>query len=193
MWVGFAAVAFVLVMPTPASAKLPFSVEVSPETPTAGEAIEITVRFWDDEAHTDPARGMRHADEFIWAVPAGPVSAAARGFPIDFVRRGKGVFHARVTLPTAGRWNLCAWAPSPCPEGSQGFPTRVELSVADPVPRETATLAREAGVSPPDGRAAAPVAMAAAAVIAAAGVFGVRRLRRPEGHWPARPPVSLSR
>jgi hypothetical protein len=176
----------IVVMASPASAKMwPFSIEIAPQSPTAGEAFEITVRCWRDLEHTDrtrcPAVGSWF-DGFLWAVPAGSDRPDAEAIPVEFVRRG-GELLASLELVTAGAWNLCVWAPSPCAaDADPGYPSRIQVLVVDPSPTlaVASSPAARAGASSSDEADGGPTGPVAAAVLAVAlaGAFGVRRSRR---------------
>jgi hypothetical protein len=163
-----------------------FTVEWSPQTPVAGETVEVTIRFWDDAEHTDRARwpSRTRFEAFLWAFPAGwSPSAPPNAIPIDVASIRRGVMHGELVFPTGGAWTICSsWVKCADPE-MRGSPPRIELTVSSRIPPETATVAREAGSSPLASRSAAPIAMTAAVVVAA-GALGVRRFLR---RWARRP------
>lgn len=167
----------------------PFTIELSPETPTAREAFEITVRFWDDAAHTHPARwpNVRRLDElpwfeeFIWLVPVGRHHPSAEAMPIELLRKRRGVYHASVVVSSPGRWDLCAFVASPCEDDELEGPGRLGLLVLDaPEPTTTPSAAEffESSRSARRDGTFVPVAAAATLAVVLAGVFGVRRSRR---------------
>ena len=135
----FGAIALLLVVPGIASAKVPpFTVEASPADPPAGDVVRLTVRFWDDAEHTDPARwpDMRVWKKFLWARPAGSFEDAT---PLDLRLVRPGVYRAELAVPSPGRWILCPWEPR-CAGGPSmdGYPNRIELEVASPAPESVA-------------------------------------------------------
>ena len=185
--------AIALAIARPASAKVPpLSIELSSRTPRAGEAFEITVRFWDDEARTVPARwpDTRRFEDFLWLVPPDADDAA---LSVALLRSRRGVFGASVALPTPGRWSICFWSAAPCGESGGGpayaIPADAEILVL-PVsePESTGDGAEPSEASPSgstgsgrDDGSSAPVATAAvltAVVAGAVGAVGARRSRR---------------
>lgn len=184
-----AMIAVVLATAPPASAKVPpFTVDITPESPTAGEEFEVTVRFWDDSAHTRPAAwpDTRRFDDFLLMRPAGPRVASAEAISIDLLRDEVGVYRAAVVLPSSGRWNVCTRATLPCaaagPGPVPGYPGRLEITVLDvttaPEVSSSAAPSSEAQDADPGEASAAPVATAAVVAVVVAGAVGLRRSRR---------------
>jgi hypothetical protein len=170
------AIALLLVVPGIASAKVPpFTLEASPADPAAGDVVRLTVRFWDDAEHTDPARwpDMRAWEAFLWAHPAGSLEDAT---PVDLRLVRPGVYRAELTVPSPGRWILCPWERS-CAAGPSmaGYPNRIELEVAPPAPVASALAGPPA--EPPRGPLSV-LALAALAVGAAVLVGRSVRARR---------------
>jgi hypothetical protein len=129
--IGIAVLLPVLAGTVPAQAKLPpFSIEWSPESPSAGAVVRFTVRFWDDLEHTEPARwvDMRSFDDLLWVFPASKVPSEAVQVDLALVRPG--VYRGGTTLPSAGRWTVCTWESScPAGDGNPGYPSRLSLNV----------------------------------------------------------------
>ena len=126
-----------LVLVTPASAKVPhFTVEVDPQAPVAGEPITVTVRFWDDPAHTQPATWEPHGsiDDMLAFVPADGESSDWVFVPLK--PSGDDTLRGTVTLPSSGRWELIAW-PNEQIGLPPGYPLPVVVDVVvsmDPAP-----------------------------------------------------------
>src|SRR5262245_24574182 len=98
-------IALLMLTPAIASAKVPpFTVEASPNDPTAGASVSLTVRFWDDAEHTRPARwwpDVPELERFLWAHPVGD---AVEAIPVDLRLVRSGVYRGEATLPSEGRW-----------------------------------------------------------------------------------------
>jgi hypothetical protein len=181
--IGIAALLTVLAGAVPVHAKLPpFSIEWSPESPTVGEVVRFTVRFWDDLEHSERARwvDMRSFDDLVWVFPASRVPAEAIEVDLALVRPG--VYRGEIMLPSAGRWTACTWESScPAGDGMPGYPGRLSFRVVD-VP---ATVSAEGDPQPAPARSerAAPSIpgatwLAVVALVAATGAVGARQVRR---------------
>jgi hypothetical protein len=181
---GLGTMSAVLLVASPAAAKLPpYTIELSTHDPVVGEAIDVTVRFWDDRQHTDRARwpDLHGFDAFLWAVPFEPGEGflgLGGAISIDVRRVRPGVYRGEVALPEAGRWALCPWSTSPCPASgpARGYPGRIEL-LAGAAPSPAAVVP-----APSTGNGATvPVTV----VVMSAFVFGaaatLRRLRARRG------------
>lgn len=170
------AIALLVLIPGVASAKIPpFTVEASPNDPTAGGVVRLTVRFWNDMQHTDPARwpDMRMLGDFLWAHPAGSIEEA---IPIDIRLVRPGVYRAELAVSSPGTWILCTWEPG-CTGGPSmaGYPDRIELDVASPAADPVAGV--PSGPSAPiASRVPVPLLALTALVVSAAVV--VRRSAR---------------
>ena len=165
------ALALLLVVPGIASAKIPpFTVEASPAEPAAGDVVRLTVRFWNDAEHTDPARwpDMRVWRKFLWAHPAGSLEDAT---PVDLRLVRPGVYRAELTVPSSGRWILCAWERS-CAGGPSmaGYPDRIGLEVASQAPHPVAGALADPSADP--SRVPLPFLALAALAVGAAVVVG---------------------
>jgi len=143
-----------------AAAKVPyFSVEVTPQAPSAGEVITVVVRLWNDPAHTIPAP----AD---WALPAEVVDEMVAFVSEDQtigvdLRAEDGTYRGSATLP-AGSWTMV-----PFPEGAR---------MSEPVPGYQAPIALTVSAASPSMMALVVGAMGAA--IAGVAIFLGRRRRR---------------
>jgi hypothetical protein len=143
-----------------AAAKVPyFSVEVTPQAPTAGEVITVVVRLWNDPAHTIPAP----AD---WALPAEVVDDMIAFVSEDLtigvdLRAEDGTYRGSATLP-AGSWTMV-----PFPEGAR---------LHEPVPGYQAPIPLTVSAASPSMLAL--VVGTTAAAVAAVAVFLDRRRRR---------------
>lgn len=157
--------AAVLLGAAPAQGKIPpFSVELGPRSPHAGEPVTITVRFWEDAAHTDPARwpSLDALDDFIWAAPMdGADEDLSEARMIDFIRLRRGVYRGAVVLPSVGRWSLCTNGP-PCRTGSHvaGYPERIIVNV-----RPAATVVPVTEVPSPGDDRGGPGALVTGALV----------------------------
>jgi hypothetical protein len=140
-----------------AAAKVPyFSVEVTPQAPTAGEPVTVVVRLWNDPAHIIPA---------AWAPPQEVMDEMVaflsedQRIDVDLTRAEDRSYRGTATLP-AGSWTMV-----PFPEGARmrkpvpGYQTPIALTVS--------------AASPP--MLPLVVGAAAAAIAAVAVVFGRRR------------------
>jgi hypothetical protein len=141
-----------------AAAKVPyFSVEVTPQAPTAGEVITVVVRLWNDPAHTIPAD---------WALPAEVVDdmiafvSEDQTIGVD-LRAEDGTYRGSATLP-AGSWTMV-----PFPEGAR---------MSEPVPGYQAPIPLTVSAASPSMLALVVGAMGAA--IAGVAIFLGRRRRR---------------
>jgi hypothetical protein len=141
-----------------AAAKVPyFSVELTPQTPSAGEVITVVVRLWNDPAHTIPAD---------WALPAEVVDdmiafvSEDQTIGVD-LRAEDGTYRGSATLP-AGSWTMV-----PFPEGAR---------MSEPVPGYQAPIPLTVSAASPS--LLALVVGATAAAVAAVAVFLGRRRRR---------------
>ena len=173
-------IAVLALSPAVASAKVPpFTLDAAPTDPSAGEVVRLTVRFWDDAEHTDPARwpDMRRLDAFLWAHPAGSIDEAT---PIDLRRLRPGVYLAELTMSSPGTWILCTWR-ARCAGGSSmaGYPNRIELEVASSAPKPAAgTFAAPSAEPSPSVPTPVPLLALLALVATSAalmGRFGPRR------------------
>jgi hypothetical protein len=133
--------ALLALTPGAALAKMPpYSVDVTPSDPTAGESIRVTVRFWNDAEHTRRSRwpDVPSFGGFLWAHA---VDEASEAIQIDIRLVRPGVYRGEVKLPTPGRWVLCSdggaiW----CPGGRRiaGYESRKGFTVANaPAPPPT--------------------------------------------------------
>ena len=171
------ALALLLVVPGVASAKVPpFTVEASPADPKAGDVVRLTVRFWNDAEHTDPAGwpDMRVFRDFLWAHPAGSTKEA---IPIDIRLVRPGVYRAELKVSSQGRWILCTWEPR-CVGGSSmdGYRNRSELEVGSSAPDPAAGAFAAPSAEPSPSRV--PLSLLALAALAvAAAVFVGRSVR----------------
>lgn len=169
----------VLLGPAPAQAKIPpFSVELEPRSPNAGEPVTITVRLWEDAAHTDPARWpyLDELDDFIWAAPmVGADEDLSEARMIDLIRSRRGVYRGEVVLPSAGRWSLCTNGP-PCRTESRvaGHPGQIMVNVR-PAP---SVVPLSVASSPVDDRSGPAALATGALVVAVASVAAGAGLRR---------------
>jgi hypothetical protein len=124
-----ALIALSILTPGSALAKLPpFTVEPATDTATAGEPIHITVRFWNDAHHTDPASwpAMKRFGELFWFYPSDDLAAAE---PVSARLIRPGVYESEVTPTRPGTWLLCTWSVG-CDEKSRGgYSSRIELTV----------------------------------------------------------------
>ncbi|MEZ0240392.1 MAG: hypothetical protein ACAH65_06305, partial [Chloroflexota bacterium] len=85
-----------------------FSIEISPLQPSEGEAVVVTVRTWEDVAHTVPARLVAAAtlDGLI------VLRSAAGDRPdieISFAYQAPGEFRATFVAPGPAEWQLVAF------------------------------------------------------------------------------------
>jgi hypothetical protein len=188
--VGLATLLFVLAAPVRADAKPPFTVEWSPRTPSAGEAVRVTVRFWDDAENTELARwpSVRTLNDFLW-VSRGS-SAPEDAIPVDLALVRPGVYRGRIILASDGAWFLCPWVRS-CAVGEEdpGDLGRLTLLVVPPsTPARSDADPPAEGAVGRSGAAPAATAGAVAIVLVAAGTLGVRGLRRAEAARRAGPP-----
>ena len=172
-------IALLALSPGVASAKIPpFTVEASPTDPTAGDVVRLTVRFWDDPEHTDPARWVDfRLKRFLWAHPAGSVDEATS---IDLRLVQPGVYRAEMTASSPGRWILCPWqrrcgtSEPPTPGWREdAYPTRIEFEVASPVPEPAGSFPTAA---PSPSRLPVPL-LALAALVVSAAVVARRSVR----------------
>ena len=156
--------------PGVASAKIPpFTVEASPNDPTAGDVVRLTIRFWDDAEHSDAARWVDfRLRRFLWAHPAGSIDEA---IPIDIRLDRPGVYRAELTVSSPGTWILCTWEPR-CAGGPSmaGYPNRVELDVASPSQDPFPPVSTGASAEP--ARLPVPLLSFAALAVAAAVLVG---------------------
>lgn len=115
----------------PVLAKVPyFSVEITPREPVAGEPILITVRTWQDLAHTvSEPFDVPHLNGLL------VLRSMDDGTPsigIALVAVAPGRFQGTVTVPTAGEWILVAfpdrsgWS---SPEVPSGYPDTITVTV----------------------------------------------------------------
>jgi hypothetical protein len=172
-------IALLALSPGVASAKIPpFTVEASPNDPTAGDVVRLTVRFWDDPEHTDPARWVDfRLRGFLWAHPAGSMGETTS---IDLRLVQPGVYRAEMTVGSPGRWILCPWQRRCNGERTPGFPDggypdRIELEVASSAPDTGGAFP---SADPSGSRVPVPLLALAALVVSAAvlvGRFGLRR------------------
>ncbi len=167
------AIAVLVLSPGVSSAKVPpFTVDASPNDPSAGDVVSFTVRFWDDAEHTDPARwpDMRRFDEFLWAHPAGSIKEAT---PVDLRLVQPGVYRAELTVSSPGIWILCTWEPR-CAGGSSmaGYPNRIELEVGSSAPEQAAEAFAGPSAEPSAARVPVPLLALSALVVTAAALVG---------------------
>jgi hypothetical protein len=143
--------AVLLLMPSPASAKIPWSsVEMEPAAPVAGDPFTVTVRFWNDAALSRPSAWSPmsegdHGASLEFDGPAGRV-------PLVLTPIGNGAFRAEVSL-AAGTWRLLAIQSF---SGATG-PTDIELA--------TVTVAAAPNATAPIGAAVIAVALGAVGII----------------------------
>ena len=158
-----------LLVTGPASAKsIPFfTVEINPPQPVAGEAIVVTVRTWEDVAHSVPAR-LDRATRLDGLLVLRSVSGDSPDVAIQLEYQAQDEFRASVVVPTAGNWKVVAfpdrtgWA---TPDVPPGYPDSIALTVRaqnGSVP----TLAAVAGV-------------ALIVIVGFLGIVARRRSRRP--------------
>jgi len=124
-----------LALAIPVSAKTPpFTVELDPAQPVAGEVVTVTVRFWADAGHSQPAgfTFSQPMDELLAFVPS-------EGTPRDWIHVtlepvATDLMRGRVTLPSAGEWTLTPWpgGSGGGPSTSAGYPGPMAVSVAAP-------------------------------------------------------------
>lgn len=165
--------ALFLLIPGIASAKVPpFTVEASPNDLTAGDVVRLTVRFWDDRAHTDPARwpDLRVFDGLLWARPAGSDTQAT---PVDLHLVRPGVYRAELPVTSPGTWILCPWVRR-CGAGPSmaGYPDRIEFAVASSDLDQGAGSAAVASVDSGPSRPPVPAVALSALAVAAAVLVG---------------------
>lgn len=136
-----AAAVLALVLAAPAAAKMPyFSVEVDPARPNAGEPITVTVRFWDDAEHTQPATWgpQGRIDDLLAFVPADGTSREWVFVPLQSVDTT--TMRGTVTLPSDGKWTLTPWPRAPEQPAVPGYPAPLTVDVRptfDPAPAAT--------------------------------------------------------
>ena len=115
--------------PDSALAKLPpFTVEPATRTVSAGEPIYITIRFWNDARHTEPADwpDAKRFGELFWFYPADDLAAAE---PVGARLVRPGVYESKVTPTEPGTWFLCTWSVACDEKPKAGYPGRIELTV----------------------------------------------------------------
>jgi hypothetical protein len=146
-----------------------FSVEVTPQAPSAGEPVTVVVRLWNDPAHTIPADGAPPEEVLDEMVAFHSEDAEVR---VDLWRKFEdGSYRGTVTLP-AGSWIMVPFPDGVGPrEPIPGFQTPIAVTVSAPSPWFT------------------PLALAAtiAGVGAIAAVLGRRRQRSPQAQEAPRP------
>lgn len=156
----------------PVLAKMPyFSVEITPLEPVAGDPVLITVRTWQDPAHTVPEPFDAPDLNGLLVLRSTNDGTPSIGIALDADAPGR--FEGTVTLPTAGEWTLVAfpdrsgWS---SPEVPRGYPDTILLTVR-PETDLTRALLLISGI-------------AAAIGLAGLGVLAVRsrRLRRHAVH-----------
>lgn len=119
-----------LLSAAPALAKVPyFSVEISPPEPMAGEPILVTVRTWEDVAHTVPM--PFEAPDLDGLLAIRPVASPWAPTDVPLHPSGPGEFEGSIVVPIGGNWMLVAfpdragWS-SPVPPG---YPDTIFFSV----------------------------------------------------------------
>ena len=119
-----------LLATAPLLAKMPFfSVEITPREPVAGEPILITVRTWQDLAHTvSEPFDAPHLNGLL-------VLRSTEGNPsigIALEAEAPGRFQGTVTVPTPGEWTLVAFpdrSGGSSPELPSGYPETITVTV----------------------------------------------------------------
>jgi hypothetical protein len=119
-------------LPVTAVAKMPyFTVDITPAEPRPGESIVITMRTWEDSAHTIPAA---FDVEFSDLLVIRSASHGSPDVPVSLNMRQPGWFESTVSLP-AGDWavvafpNRSGWA---TPEVPVGYPDSIAVTVREP-------------------------------------------------------------
>lgn len=160
----FAAVA-TLALAVPVQAKFPpFSVELDPARPVAGRPFTVTVRLWDDPAHTGPFSGgpnFETVDDLLAFVPEDGVGDERRQVRVILESIGPGVLRAEVMLREPGIWTLVPFPRSssdPAQVAAGGYPRPLAIEVRD---RSSAAPAMVAGavVIPLGGAAIAAICL----------------------------------
>ena len=162
-----------LVLAAPAQAKFPpLTVEIEPLEPVAGEPFTVTVRLWDDSAHTEPATGMPEfegLDDLLVFAPGDGMEGVAR-VRVLLDSAGASVLRGEVTLPEAGTWTLSAFPFAASSDDlPAGYPQPMTVEVRDP-------SALPAGAAA--GAAVLLVAIAIGVVLSRRSRAIVRRQRR---------------
>lgn len=130
------AVAAIALATAPAWAAFPpFTVEVTPSRPVAGERVEIVVRAWEDAEHTRPASlvGPEVVDNLIAAYPADRYVGRARTdgrLPIVLRQAGPASFRGAIVFPAPGTWLIVSFPDSLAPSVAEpGYPDVIEVEV----------------------------------------------------------------
>ena len=128
-------------MPVVVAAKMPyFTIDIAPGEQRPGEPVVITVRTWEDSAHTIPARFSGPDVSGLLVIRS--TSQPSADIPVSLHMREPGWFDATVSLP-AGDWMVVAfpdrsgWA---SPALSAGYPDSIALAVREPAVSEMALL-----------------------------------------------------
>lgn len=145
-----------------------FTVAISPPQPVAGEAVVVTVRTWEDVAHTVPA-SLASAATFEGLLVLRAADGVSPDVAVPLAYQAPDEFRATVVVPAAGDWKLVAfpdrtgWASPTVPAG---YPDSIALTV----------LAGNSAVSinPPMASLGALIAIVGAAMIL---VVRARRVR----------------
>jgi hypothetical protein len=122
-------------------AKMPqFDVEIAPAEPSAGEPIQIVVRFWPGIDHSEsPLADWEPTIDDLLVIRS--TGSGVSEVPVILRRIEQGRYEAEVDLAT-GRWTLVAfpdrsgWA---SPEVPAGFPDTIEFIVRELEPDLTAS------------------------------------------------------
>lgn len=112
----------------PAQAKVPpFSVEVEPATPVAGQATTVTLEL------TQPI----HAEELPGLIAffrAEDADRRVNGIPITLEQVGETTYRAQVILPDAGDWRIVSFPDRtgwPTDEVPENYPDQIPVEVVD--------------------------------------------------------------
>ena len=111
-----------------------FSIEISPLQPSEGEAVVVTVRTWEDVAHTVPARLVAAATlDGLIVLRSAEGDRSDIGISLDY--QAPGQYRATFVVPWPGEWQLVAfpdrtgWASPIVPAG---YPDAIAISVRAP-------------------------------------------------------------
>ena len=111
----------------PALAKIPpFAIDVSPDTPTVGEPVMVTVEL----TESVPVEDLEDLIAFFRAEDA---ESRVRGTPVPLNRVGETTYQAVVVLPEPGEWRIVSfpdrsgWSNNEVPSG---YSDQIAIQVA---------------------------------------------------------------
>jgi hypothetical protein len=117
----------------------PFSVEVEPGSPRAGQPVRIIVRTWEDAAHTQVADwGIPSPlEDLLTLYPASDADAAAYtgmgGLDVRLEETGIGEWTAELPALEVGSWILIPFPGRPTDEPPpMGYPGDIMITVTSP-------------------------------------------------------------